>query len=227
MDLANKLARLNPKNVRFDTGSGGMPELLSTEIAGALSFVAPGLGREIMIRKYWPAGSQLTNEKLVWEVDRLVRTEWSRREGVMTDGLMAVLDHGPLAQRQYQDAYAQRWPGPLVNRLPTGELELQVGFVRVRNGVLAELAGSLSCPACGGRCQVRNGYGVTVKCPLCAGGAKLRLSERDRAKAAGFAWSTFQNTWAPVYDWTYQRCAEDLHKAERQLAHALSDYEET
>lgn len=222
MHAAELMARLNPTTVRYDIGRGGIPSLTAQDIAAALAFVDEGLGRELLLRTWWPAGAKLTQDRLHEIVDRVLRTEWGRRETVMTEALMAVIDHGPRAQRQYQDALQQRWP-ELTTRKNDLEPVVADGWRQVRDGVLAEVGSAGLCHACSGRGTVANDHGVHTSCATCAGVGHHRMGERERAYAAGFKWTTYRDSWASVYDWLFQHCAEALHRAERQFGRALSD----
>lgn len=222
MNIAKMLARLNPKNVRFDVGAGGVADLISTDVAAAVAFVEAGLGRELLCRTWWPAGAKLTADQLDGTLDQALRTEWARRESVMLDAMLSVSMHGSCAQRQYADAHASRWPD-LIEGRRDAEPKLAPGYRMVRVGVLDEVSSAGLCPACEGRGEVRNDHAVMVTCGMCTGIGHHRMGERERAEAAGFVWSTYQRTWAPVYDWAFQHCAEALHRAERQFAHALRD----
>lgn len=222
MNIAKQLARLNPKNVRFDVGPGGVPDLISTDIAAAVAFVEPGLGRELLCRTWWSAGAKLTAGQLTATLDKAIRAEWARREGDMVDAMLAVSMHGHRAQQQYADAHAARWPDLLVRR-GTAQPALTPGYAMVREGVLAEISSAGLCLACEGRGEMRNDHAVLAPCRMCAGVGHHRMGERERAEAAGFKWTTFRDSWSPVYDWTFQHCAEALHRAERQFARALGD----
>jgi len=222
MHAAELMARLNPSTVRYDVGRGGIPMLTAQDIAAALAFVEEGLGRELLVRTWWPAGAKLATERLHEIVDRAVRAEWARREMVMTEALMAVIDHGPRAQRQYQDAVAQRWP-ELTTRRNDREPVVADGWRMVRNGVLAEVGSAGLCYACSGRGTTSNDHGVSVECGTCSGVGHHRMGERERAYAAGFKWTTYRESWSQVYDWAFQHCSEALHRAERQLGAALRD----
>ena len=74
MTSAAILARLNPANVRFDIGSGGIPDLTQTDIASALSGQPPlpELAIKLALVKY--AGQQQELGRLFyWTRDAAVR----------------------------------------------------------------------------------------------------------------------------------------------------------
>ena len=222
MHIGKQIAKLNPKNCRFDIGSGGIPDLMPTDIAAALGMVDPGIGREVLCRVWWPAGAKMTAGQLREMVDVLLREEWARRESSMLDGLLAIASRGSRGQGTYAAAHANRWPRLIVreHELP----QLAPGYAKVRDAVLDELASAGLCQACGGRGTTINtdGMGVYRTCAACEGVGHLRLSDRGRAEMAGFSRKTFREGWSHVYDWLFQRCTDDLHQAERQFQHALT-----
>lgn len=219
MHIGKTLAMLNPKNCRFDIGSGGIPNLISTDVAAALGMVPDGLGREVLCRVWWPDGAKLTAAQLRDLVDAKMRGEWARREAGMLDGLLAIAARGSKGQGSYADAHAARWPRLVVREHEVPQLAS--GYAKVRDGVIEELASAGLCQACHGRGQVINDMGVYRTCKECSGEGHMRLSERGRADLCGFSWKTYREGWAAVYDWTFQACADDLHTAERTFRAAL------
>lgn len=220
MHTGKRLAMLNAKNCRFDIGSGGIPDIVATDVAAALGMVAAGIGREVLCRVWWPDGAQLSHEQLNALVDAMLREEWARREASMLDGLLAIAARGSRAQGAYATAHANRWPRLVITE--RGLTILAEGYAKVRTAVLNELASAGLCPYCSGRCNTANSMGVYKTCAECSGAGHLRLSDRGRAELAGFAWKTYREGWASVYDWTFQSCMDDLHQAERQFQHALT-----
>jgi hypothetical protein len=213
------MAMLNPKNCRFDIGSGGIPDIVATDVAAALGMVEAGIGREVLCRVWWPDGAKLTAPQLRDLVDRKIREEWARREAAMLDGLLAVATRGSKGQRVYADAHASRWPRLVVREHEVPQLA--PGYAKVRDAVIEELASAGLCPSCHGRGIVPNDMNVARSCKDCAGEGHMRLSERGRADLCGFSWKTYRESWATVYDWTFQHCTEDLHKAELALRDAI------
>jgi hypothetical protein len=220
MHTGKRLAMLNAKNCRFDIGSGGIPDIVATDVAAALGMVAAGIGREVLCRVWWPDGARLSKTQLHDMVDALMRDEWAKREAAMLDGLLAVAARGSRGHPAYAAAHANRWPRLVVT--DRGLTVLADGYAKVRTAVLNELASAGLCPYCSGRCQTPNTMGVYETCAECVGAGHLRLSDRGRAELAGFSWKTYREGWSSVYDWAFQCCTDDLHKAERQFQHALS-----
>ncbi|KLD68462.1 hypothetical protein [Luteibacter rhizovicinus] len=220
MHTGKRLAMLNAKNCRFDIGSGGIPDIVATDVAAALGMVAAGIGREVLCRVWWPDGAKLSKDQLNDMVDALMRDEWAKREASMLDGLLAIATRGSRGQGAYATAHANRWPRLVITE--RGLTTLAEGYGKVRTAVLNELASAGLCPYCAGRGMTANTMGVYKTCAECTGAGHLRLSDRGRAELAGFSWKTYREGWATVYDWTFQRCTDDLHQAERQFQHALT-----
>jgi len=220
MHTGKRLAMLNAKNCRFDIGSGGIPDIVATDVAAALGMVSAGIGREVLCRVWWPDGAKLSKDQLNDLVDSLMRDEWARREAAMLDGLLAVAMRGSKGQGVYATAHANRWPRLVIT--DRGLTTLAEGYGKVRTAVLNELASAGLCSTCGGRGMTANSMSVYKTCASCEGAGHLRLSERGRADLCGFSWKTYREAWAVVYDWTFQACTDDLHKAERQFQGALA-----
>jgi hypothetical protein len=221
MHTGKRLAMLNPKNCRFDVGSGGIPEVVSEDVAHALGRVDAGIGREVLCLIWWPDGARLTAKDLDNHVDAMMRDEWMRREAAMLDALLAVAIGGSKGQAKFSTAHLQRWPklAPADKGIPV----VAKGYEMVRNGVLKEIADAGLCPDCAGRGVAFDEVGARLECTTCAGEGHHRLSDRGRAKACGFeSWEKFRDRWMAVYDWVFQQCMDDLHKAERQFHYALS-----
>lgn len=219
MHVGKLMARLNPKNVRFDVGSGGIPELTSTDIAAALAFVDAGLGRELLCKVWWPDGAALTERQLIDYLEKVQRDEWSRRESAMLDGLLAVASSGSKGQPIYASAHANRWP-----RMVTVLQGLPVvvdAYAKVRKAVLAEMCSAGLCHKCAGRGVVRSDLNAITKCPGCEGSGHHRISERERGEACGMSWTAYREAWSRVYDWTYQKCMDEVQKATWQFSDAV------
>src|SRR5574337_1301509 len=193
MHVGKLMARLNAKNVRFDVGSGGVPELTSTDIAGALGMVPAGLGRELLCLVWWPDGACLTATDLA-------------------NTLSA-------AQRKYAMAHAERWPRWIVD----AELgTISEGYQRVRLAVLAELASPGKCPACSGRGTISQASGPIIACRPCDGTGRRRISDAWRADALNLTEGGYRRVWRPVYEWTMGLCADALGDAAKAMERAAA-----
>lgn len=224
MHVGKLMARLNAKNVRFDVGSGGVPELTSTDIAGALGMVPAGLGRELLCLVWWPDGARLTATDLANTLSDAQRGEWRRREEQMLDATLAVSMHTGgdslrAAQRKYAMAHAERWPRWIVD----AELgTISEGYQRVRLAVLAELASPGKCPACSGRGTISQASGPIIACRPCDGTGRRRVSDAWRADALNLTEGGYRRVWRPVYEWTMGLCADALGDAAKAMERAAA-----
>ena len=215
MHVGRLMARLNPKNVRFDVGSGGKPEFTPQDIAAALGMVDDGIGRELLCQVWWPDGAKLTQDHLMSILADAQRAEWLRREAVMAVAVGAVAERGDRARSQYALAHATRWPRMvLVSReVPSAA----PGYAKVCRAVIAEMCSAGLCGTCRGRTVVFPQDGPVMVCPTCLGSGHQAISQRARAQACEIDWRTFRDEWAKVYEWTVILCSESLLKAHRQF----------
>ncbi len=219
MHIGRMLARLNPKNVRFDVGTGGMPDLTPQDIAAALGCVEDGIGRELLCQVWWPDGARMTEGRLLEWIALAQFDEWKRREEHMQDAMLAVALRGSRAAQLYASAHARRWPR--IMTMDQGMPVASAGYARVRHAVLLELKGANLCSACGGRCAIKAGNGLVVVCPACLGTGHQAASERSRADAIGVEWRTYREAWERVYSWTLELGRESITRATRQFVEKL------
>lgn len=217
------LARLNPKNVRFDVGSGGVPELTSTDVAGALGMVSPGLGRELMCRVGWQAGASVTARQLDEMLMSAQLDEWLAREEALAQATWSIASHAGgqslrRAQQQYQDAHARRWPKWLQS-VETGVHN--PGYPRIRRAVLLELADPKLCPDCGGRCHVPTETGLK-ECERCQGRGCVEHGPTRRAQEMRMHEATYRQTWADPYEWLMDLATTELRRAAKHLERAAA-----
>jgi hypothetical protein len=215
MHIGKVLARLNPKNVRFDVGSGGIPELTPSDIAAALAFVPAGLGRELICRIWWPDGAQLTAKALDELIMESQLSEWRDRATAILDGQLAVAcaDTAALrirARQRLENAKARMWPrvGP------------ESCYAPIRQAVLVEL-GAGRCPHCQGRTIVLAEQRI-VSCPACAGSGRLKISERSRAEMIGKDFALYRRQYAAVYEWTLELCERSMAPAHDYFKRAVA-----
>lgn len=222
MHIGVVMARLNPKNVRLDTGAGGTPELTSTDIAAAIAFVPDGLGRELLCHVWWPDGARLTAEALDQRIATLQIREWTKRQEAMQTAqaafAVATTEHSRLrAGSMLEAAEVRAWPSILVSLDP---VEVRPTYRAVRRAVLDELANG-GCEVCGGRGIVNNANKY-VACKTCVGAGEHRRSDRSRAAACGLeSHSTYVRQWRKVYEWLYDACRAELEPAEQAFRRAL------
>lgn len=216
MHIGRALAKLNPKNVRFDVGTGGIPELTAQDIAAALGCVDDGLGRELLCQVWWPDGAKLSEHHLIEILTNAQRQEWQRREDRMLDAVLAVAMHGGTkGQRTYAEAHADRWPGMvrLIHEIPI----VVEDYESVRWAVISEMKGAGLCPICMGRASVRSSSGLACICPRCLGTGHMAVSERSRADACGMSWEKYRSRWSRVYEWTATLCSDSIQRATWQF----------
>lgn len=228
-DVRELLARLNPTTVKFDIGTGGgVPELTNLDIAGALAFVTPGLGREVLEACWWPDGARLRRHKLRDAVVALVEPEIRRQRNRLWDagldlqlakqaaawGAAGMTDAQRVeierARARYEQVQAQCWPQSTMDSLPT-----------IVGAVLAEMAGAGLCEACGGRGTLLVGEAVR-ECEACKGRGVTAVSDRQRAKAVGADSAGFRRNWRDVYLWLLDRFRDAEQQAAREFADAVA-----
>ena len=205
------LARLNPKNVRHDIGSGGLPELTPPDIAAALAFVPEGLGREMIMRVWWPDGAKLTAADLDELIMGAQLEEWMSRSRALLDAqlLEAVAttpDQKHFAKLRIETAKLRMWP----------RLGGDSCYGPIRKAVLAEISAATKCQACQGRC-VRLVDRRISACLDCEGRGHIRVSDRARAEAIGKDHALYRRQYAKVYEWTFNLCQEAMAPAIRQF----------
>jgi len=219
MHVGKMMARLNPKNVRFDVGSGGIPELTPQDIAAALGMVEDGIGREMLCQVWWPDGAKLTEAHLHEVLADAQRQEWQRREDEMLNAMLAVAQRGDRARGIYASAHSHRWP-----RLIHVKMEMAFvapGYQKIRMAVIKEMQGAGLCPSCHGRTLVISEQGRVSACPSCLGSGHQTISSRARAEACRIDWKTFHDDWQRVYEWTAELCSQSLLRAHRQFVAAI------
>ena len=217
MHPAKLLSRLNPATVRYDIGRGGMPELTGTDVAMALGFVGPGLGRELLCRLWWPDGAALSARDL----DRLLMdaqlTEWRARADALVTAQLAAgyaesRDQRARAEAGLAEAKARMWP----------RLGPDSCYEMVRAAVLAEMSAECLCPACRGRGFLLVDAKVAA-CRYCQTTGRARVSDRNRAELIGKDSAAYHRHYATVYEWTLEFCTEAIRPAQNQLRRAVSE----
>jgi len=222
MHIGRLMARLNPKNVRFDVGSGGIPELTPQDIAAALGCVEDGIGREMLCQVWWPDGARLTESNLLEVLTTAQRMEWQRREDEMLNAMLAVAQNGSRAQRAFAYAHENRWPGMV--RMDHGLPHVNPHYASIRMAVLREISGTGLCPLCKGHTVIQSATGPICVCPLCTGSGHQSVSDRSRAEACGIDWKTYRQRWAGVYEWTALLCLDSQRRASHQMLRAIGGY---
>lgn len=213
MHVGRALAKLNPKNVRFDIGAGGIPELTPQDIAAALAFVPSGLGRELLCKVWWPDGAALTAHELDFMLVSLQFGEWRERMDALVTAQLQLATANNDTQRRRANiaigvAQSRMWP------------RIDGTFDDIRKAVLAELCDPRNCPDCKGR-------GVAVKqelvadCERCNGTGKTPRGPVWRADALRMKHTSYLARWVEPYEWLLSKCTDSLDRATRELANAL------
>lgn len=221
-------ARLNPQTVRFDVGrGGGMTELTTSDIAGALGMVPAGLGREVMEAVYLPDGAYTHRAKLAEAVLSVVRPEFTRRARALADA------EGDLEFARAVVAFSRRSLSDGQRRI-LREREAAVVLARGRawpkntyqhlsrivDAVVLELASGNRCPACHGTGVVDDKGCVACRCT-----GIEPLPDRRRALAMGTDSPAYMRRWKPVYEWILSELHQAGEIAGRQFARALASTE--
>jgi hypothetical protein len=220
------LARLNPQTIKFNVGRGGVPDLTNQDIAGALSFIPAGLGREVFIACHWPDGARLSYRRLSAMFQHLALTEWRKRLNRLTD---ARIDHGIAVsirrwegaetaeqrsefyrtQARIDQARADLWPDSLPEMLPA-----------ILSAIIEEIACPRNCPACQGRGSMLVGE-LVVQCQECNSTGHTKNSDGWRAKKLGKDPANFRRDWRPCYQWLLERVRDAEADAARSMAAAI------
>lgn len=195
-DVREKLGRLNPSTIRYDTGHGGTPDLTNIDIAHALGTVPKGLGRDLLELLYWPDGAVRRLEPIVAAIFKLAMDEYYGRkaryaEAQTTWGLAECLatyhrHRSPETRknleslkRKVEEARENLWSDRLSDRLP-GLALILVGYMQGE-----------------------------------------RLSNSQRAEKMKMDESSYRQNWAKVFDWMLTRMIDAEAEAARQLEAAL------
>jgi len=214
MHIGRALAKLNPKNVRFDVGIGGIPDITPQDIAAALAFVPAGLGRELICRVWWPDGAALTANELDFMLIQLQFGEWRERMDALVTAQLRLATAANDAQRRkakqgIADAQARMWP------------RIDDTFNLVRKAVLAELCDPRICPDCKGR-------GFLIKrelasdCERCSGTGRAHRGPVWRADVLGMKHTSYLQRWVEPYEWLLAKCSDALAQATREFNHVLN-----
>lgn len=210
------MARLNPPNVRYDIGRGGLPELTAQDIAAAIAMTRPGLGRELICRLWWPDGAALAPKEIDSLLMEVQLGEWrDRADALVTAQLRVEMASGSTARlranRDLEDARGRMWP----------QLGGDSKYAIVREAVLTEMSATCRCSACGGRgfVMVEDKMGL---CSTCAGSGRVQVSDRARAAMLRTDVSNYTRRWRAVYEWTLDLCTQLVDPARREFERRLA-----
>lgn len=223
-NVREMLGRLNAKTVRFDVGRGGVSELSDQDIAAALAFVPPGLGREVLAACWWPPG--MDRRRLMDAVLAAVSAQWreqadrlseARTELGIAEACAGWHRHQSAEMRReverarskYERVRDECWPRDMGQMLPA-----------LVGACLTEIAYRHACPECEGRGERQRGE-LRVSCSKCLGTGVVSVSERSRAGSIGRHVETYRRHWAAPYEWLLALLTEAEQGAANQLMAAL------
>lgn len=210
-------AKLNEKTTTFDTGRGGRPNLTQQDIAGAIAFVKPGLGRELMLAVWWPAGAALTAGELEHLMIGAQLGEFRERMEALTNAqIREYMERGLPGHRaaveDKERAIKHMWPA------------IDDRYQMIRRAVLKELKEQRKCQDCSGTFVGASVDGEEAPtCVRCSGTGKVDRGPVWRAEQLGMKHSSFLSRWKEPYEWLLEHCLDKLRIAERQLSRATSD----
>lgn len=206
-DVREKLGRLNPSTIRYDTGHGGTPDLTNIDIAAALGMVPRGLGREVLEACWWPGGANLRRNGLRDAVVPIVCTEMARQSKRL---VAAHLDF------QLAEAAIQ-WAGKPATREQQREVErARDRLSTVRKGMwpnntmerLPLIASALVAEKAKQRVKI--------------GGDEIQIElDAHRSAVIGVDQSDYPRRWKAVYEWLRVRMDEAEEQAAKDLEAAL------
>jgi len=224
-DIREMLARLNPANIKFDIGRGGVPDLTPQDIAAALAFVPAGLGREVFARLWWPDGARLSPHELDRQISNLVHAEALRRHNRYFEARSRLLQHEEMLHRLRHVRDDQRQE---LNRLAGAAEDAKRELwphrpemhVVIREAVLDEIAHPALCATCEGHGTVMDDN-LMVVCPACQGVRIVPMSDRARAARIGRDESSYRASWKLLYEWLLVRIRDAEAQAAAQFRAAL------
>lgn len=208
-------AKLNPKNVRFDVGSGGAPDLTESMAAAGVAFTPKGLGRELAARKWNPAFAELTAENFKHLIDTAMFAEFSRR--------MEALVHAQIREQLANNAWSRRRARALVAEAQK-DMWPRLGptYGLMGKAVVTELCDPRKCPDCNGLKFTMSGA-KQVKCKRCEATGDVERGPVWRAEQLKMAHQSFRAHWEDPYKWLLTFFTEELDRAGRDLDRATAD----
>jgi hypothetical protein len=234
MDVRAIMARLNVKNVRYNIGAGGIPNLTDQDVAAALGMVRDALGRGVLTLLWWPDGAALEREDIERQLRARMWDEFSRRQRAQQ---LARLDHH-IAAGELAALEGVRRPSSLdaerreVARLAAVESAARAAawpsqperYQSALRAVLDEIRSPRHCSTCRGRGAVSTPSGPRV-CNCCAGAGVRARSNCWRAERIGIDEAAFRRTWAGIYGWTHAMVQDLESSAARDFARALGAFD--
>lgn len=235
MNPRKLMGRLNASTVRFDVGRGGIPEITQQDIAASLAFVKNELDREVFCAVWAPELARLARSEVLAKLREAVLKEYAARASVLAQlklelhiletrfaakPALSPADQRALAglRSEVRVAKSRAWPGePAV-------------YPKICLAVMAELAGAMQCPVCGGRGFVMRDN-LREPCGGCGGHGLACATDAQRAQWIGKAGndgrggvdsSPYRHTWRTVYEWVREIAAAAEKRAAAEIADALA-----
>ncbi|MEO7917778.1 MAG: hypothetical protein ABIR16_09055 [Dokdonella sp.] len=205
MNVRKLMARLNPTTIRYDVGQGGVPEMTSVDIAGAIGMIPDHRARDVLCAVWWPSG---TNERAAQDAIRArVMTEYcqraSRLDIARLNLRMAQADVDSRQFRSGNDRTALKRSAERFDELKAQAWPWNAEVYRaIVQAVILELRNPNQCETCRGREETPADNGVRSSCKDCEGTGLLLAPGRERARRIGVPESTYRAMWASPYEWT-------------------------
>lgn len=228
-DVRKAVARINPHGANYSGsgGSGGTPDIVDSDINGALGFIANDFDREVFCALWCPEMAKLTRLQFDMMLRDKQALEFIRRQRILVSARLAVdlakeeadgthrdipgvrrsLSH---ARAALDDASSKAWP-PWQRASTKKDPAQKSKYSLIRTAVLREIAEPRTCKVCHGHCHTFKGA-LAVPCMACHGTGQHPKSNRWRAEAIKVPHQKF-NKWAGVYLWTFLFCKRAENRA--------------
>lgn len=215
-NIRKLMGRLNAPTCRFDVGRGGVPEMTTEEVSGAVGMARDKFSVEVFCAAWWPDGARLKRSELDSVIGALQFAEWRERAERLLDAQLVVAQARARKDRAAELAATARLSKAKADMWPALIDEV---YGAIRSAALSELSATGHCIACAGRGTVHTGD-LVAGCSACAGTGKEKTSDRARAALIHRDEAAYRRTWRPVYEWTF-RCVSDAESkgAREILAH--------
>jgi hypothetical protein len=212
------MGRLNASTCRFDIGRGGIPELTSQDIAGALGMIRDEFAREVFCAVWWPDGAKLMWKDLDRIIARMQFGEWRDRADALLNAEIALAYAKSInssaaevrARTALIGAKEQQWPGLTED-----------AYSAIRAAVITEIRAPRVCQTCQGRATVKTDD-LLIMCKACEGSGSSAVSDRQRARMLNRNVSTYTRVWRPVYEWTYRKVTDAERAGAVEFAQRLA-----
>lgn len=226
MNVPKIMARLNAPSVQYGASRGGIPEITTQDIAGALADISDPLARDVLCAIWWPDGASRTKVPVETAIRDLILREFSARCRALHAAKLRLQNveanyfakRAPNSEDQVELSRAQSavesskaaaWPSVMKK------------YAKIVNAVLTEVSFPRHCAACAGKGFRVKSEGLKVDCEKCGGYGERGESKTWRAKQLDVSEQNFHRHWQPVYDWTYSLVVGLERTAAQQLRAAI------